>query len=358
VPWQCAVRESKGVHLRNERDDSARCEDKQRPERYLGYDDDACFQWGVIRRDRDTQVRVPGPLPQRLAASGKGPFTSAELDDCSRVLVAIGKSTLERRPDLEVCQILSHGILSQLLGESRVRESEPDGHGPVWQINCRRLGAAVFWRNRIRRCNTWPVDESKPILITAYDPAWPAYFNEIHGYVWPALDGLALRIDHVGSTAVVGLAAKPIIDMDIVVAGGDLITPTIERLAAIGYEWVGDLGVEGRQAFRLVPEKSLPEHHPYLVIENNRAHVDHWLLRDLLGEDAKARDRYAALKRENAAVAAGDLDVYTARKAAFVAELLRGARQQRRLPEVSYWVPNPDELLPLAPRVGKLDQRP
>ena len=199
--------------------------------------------------------------------------------------------------------------------------------------------------------------ESKPTVITAYDPAWPARFSVIHNYVWPAVSGIALRIDHVGSTAVVGLAAKPIIDMDIVVADRDLIAPTIERLAAIGYEWVGDLEVEGREAFELVSEKPLPEHHLYLVIENNRAHVDHWLLRDLLSQDADARDRYAALKRENARVAAGDLKVYTARKAALVAELLRSARQQRQLPEVTYWVPTPDELLPPKPRDEKLGQR-
>jgi GrpB-like predicted nucleotidyltransferase (UPF0157 family) len=197
------------------------------------------------------------------------------------------------------------------------------------------------------------VDESKPIVVAAYDPAWPARFSEIHSYVWPAVSGLALRIDHVGSTAVAGLAAKPIIDMDIVVAGGDLIAPTIERLAAIDYEWVGDLDVAGREAFQLMSEKPLPKHHLYLVTENNRAHVDHWLLRDLLSQDADARDRYAALKRENAIVAAGDLKVYTARKAALVAEMLRSARRQRQLPEVTYWVPTPDELLPPEPRDQK-----
>lgn len=201
------------------------------------------------------------------------------------------------------------------------------------------------------------MDESKAIVVTAYEPAWPARFSEIHSYVWPAVSGLALRIDHVGSTAVAGLAAKPIIDMDIVVTRRDLIAPTIERLAAIGYEWVGDLDVEGREAFELMSEKPLPEHHLYLVVENNRAHVDHWLLRDLLSQDADAKDRYAALKRENAIIAEGDLKVYTARKAALVAELLRSARQQRQLPEVTYWVPTPDELLPPKPRDEKPDQR-
>jgi GrpB-like predicted nucleotidyltransferase (UPF0157 family) len=198
------------------------------------------------------------------------------------------------------------------------------------------------------------MDESTPIVISPYDPVWPARFDEVHDFVWPAVSSVALRIDHVGSTAVVGLAAKPIIDMDIVVASSELIPPTIGRLSTIGYEWVGDLGVEGREAFSLVSRQPIPEHHLYLVVENNRAHVDHWLLRDLLNADPDARDRYAALKRENASVAAGDLKIYTARKAALVAELLRSARQRHRLAEVTYWEPTADELLPPRPHDAKL----
>jgi GrpB-like predicted nucleotidyltransferase (UPF0157 family) len=193
------------------------------------------------------------------------------------------------------------------------------------------------------------MDSATAIVIAPYDPTWPTWFTQVHDYVWPALDGLALRIDHVGSTAVVGLAAKPILDMDIVVSGGDLVAPITERLALIGYEWIGDLGVEGREVFRLRSAHHLPEHHLYLVTENNKAHVDHWLFRDLLSEDTEARDRYEALKKENAIVAAGDLNVYTARKAELVAELLGTARRERGLEEVEYWVPTPAELVPTPP---------
>jgi hypothetical protein len=64
------------------------------------------------------------------------------------------------------------------------------------------------------------------------------------------------------------------------------------------------------------------------------------------------------LKRENARAAAGDLRVYTARKAALVAELLKIARQQRNLPEVSYWVPTADELVPVRSREAEPEQWP
>ena len=124
-----------------------------------------------------------------------------------------------------------------------------------------------------------------------------------------------MRIDHVGSTAVPGLAAKPIIDMDIVVASPADVAPVIERLRATGYRWRGDLGVAGRESFKPPADPNMPRHHLYVVVENNRAHLDHWLLRDLLRRDETARDRYAALKRHNAEQADSNMDVYVAGKA-------------------------------------------
>jgi GrpB-like predicted nucleotidyltransferase (UPF0157 family) len=147
------------------------------------------------------------------------------------------------------------------------------------------------------------------------------------------------RIDHVGSTSVPGLAAKPIIDMDIVVASQADVRPVIARLAGIGYQWRGDLGVSGREAFAGPAGANLPRHHLYLVVENDKPHLDHWLLRDLLREDPAARARYAGLKRQNADLAGGDMEVYVAAKAALVAELLTRARAERGFPPAEYWQP-------------------
>jgi len=180
----------------------------------------------------------------------------------------------------------------------------------------------------------------RDIVVADYDPEWPAWFEAVCRRVWPVIDDIALRIDHVGSTAVPGLAAKPIIDMDIVVAADEGVRRVIDRLAASGYRWCGDLGVRGREAFEPTRDEGLQAHHLYLVVENNRAHADHWLLRDVLREDGEARARYAALKRRNAELAGGDMEVYVAAKARFVAELLTRARAERGLPAVTYW--NPD----------------
>jgi len=173
-----------------------------------------------------------------------------------------------------------------------------------------------------------------------YDPEWPHWFETVRRRVWPVVEDIALRIEHVGSTAVPGLAAKPIVDMDIVVASEDDVRPVIDRLAATGYRWRGDLGVVGREYFKAMKDEGLPPHTPYLVVENNKAHVDHWLLRDMLRGDPEARERYAALKRRNVVLANRDMDVYVAAKAKLVAELLTQARAARGLPPETYWQPD------------------
>ena len=180
---------------------------------------------------------------------------------------------------------------------------------------------------------------TRELVVRDYDPEWPRWFQTLSDYVWPAVRDVAVRIDHVGSTSVPGLAAKPIIDLDIVVAAEHDVRPVIDRLAVIGYRWRGDLGVRGREAFRPPASESLPPNNLYLVVRDNKAHMDHWLLRDLLLSDGEARESYAALKRFNAEQADGDIDVYVAAKANFVAALLTRARAERGFEPESYWDP-------------------
>jgi GrpB-like predicted nucleotidyltransferase (UPF0157 family)/quercetin dioxygenase-like cupin family protein len=178
----------------------------------------------------------------------------------------------------------------------------------------------------------WAISVTQDIVISDYDPTWPAWFDTVRRHVWPAVRDVALCIDHVGSTAVPGLAAKPVIDLDIVVASDHDARLAIEQLATLGYRWRGDLGVPGREAFTAIDDQALPPHNLYVVVENNKAHVDHWLLRDVLRTEPEARRRYAALKKRNAQLADRDIDVYVAAKADFVADLLTRARAERGLP--------------------------
>lgn len=178
------------------------------------------------------------------------------------------------------------------------------------------------------------------VVVEAPNPRWPEWFVEIRTFLAPSLEGSILRVEHVGSTSVPGLAAKPIIDVDVVVRDARDVAPVLGLIESLGYRWLGDLGLEGRETFATPEHSPLPAHHLYLVVENNRAHTDHWLLRDTLRDEATTRDQYASLKRMNASASLGDGDRYTALKAPFVATVLARVRRERGLPAVEYW--NPD----------------
>lgn len=181
------------------------------------------------------------------------------------------------------------------------------------------------------------------VVVVDYDEEWPQSFEAIEAVVWPAVQDVALRIEHVGSTSVPGLAAKPVIDVDIVVDSLVRLDEIETRLASLGYEWRGNLGVDGREAFAATHDLGLCRHHLYLVADESRPYLDHVLLRDLLREDREASRRYGSLKRELARTCA-NVEVYTARKASLIAELLGRARRERGLPDVAYWEPSHDEL--------------
>ena len=227
-------------------------------------------------------------------------------------------------------------------GESGERRLLGAGYAALWDVGEEHEAGSEGGLTAVSVEGDFEVSATavtRDIVVADYDPDWPEWFERIRATVWPAVEGVAVRIDHVGSTSVPGLAAKPVIDMDVVVAAPEDVRPAIDRLAAAGYGWRGDLGVTGREAFAPPAGPDLPAHHLYLVVEDNRAHLDHWLLRDLLRSDATARARYAGLKRHNAEIAKGDIDVYVQQKAALVAELLARAREERGLPAVEYWLP-------------------
>jgi hypothetical protein len=95
-------------------------------------------------------------------------------------------------------------------------------------------------------------------MVVDYDPRWPRLFETIKASIWGAVADVALSVEHVGSTSVPGLAAKPIIDVDVVVAECDLAAG-IKRLTALGYAHRGDLGIPQR-------ERLLARHVPCLTI--------------------------------------------------------------------------------------------
>jgi GrpB-like predicted nucleotidyltransferase (UPF0157 family)/GNAT superfamily N-acetyltransferase len=162
---------------------------------------------------------------------------------------------------------------------------------------------------------------SKPaIVVESYRDSWIDDYNLIRALVWPKIQDIALAIEHVGSTSVPGLSAKPIIDVDVIVESVDKMPMIIERLCEAGYEHRGDLGIEGREAFH-APTNSVRQNF-YVCLDGSLALRNHLILRDHLRENASARRAYGDLKQNLAARFAGDIDAYVEAKTDLILKIL------------------------------------
>jgi GrpB-like predicted nucleotidyltransferase (UPF0157 family) len=148
-------------------------------------------------------------------------------------------------------------------------------------------------------------------------------FESLRRPVWAAVRDVAVSVEHVGSTAVPGLAAKPIIDMDVVARSSANLSEAIKRLATLGYVHRGNLGIEDREAFE--SPHGLPAHHLYVCLEGSAALANHLTLRDFLRRDAVAATEYGRIKKQLAARFPGDIDSYIAGKTDFILTALRNA---------------------------------
>lgn len=158
------------------------------------------------------------------------------------------------------------------------------------------------------------------VQVVEYDPAWPGIFDQLRAYVWPSLSDVALGIEHVGSTSVPGLRAKPVIDACIVVASRNEVPACIQRLASIGYVHRGNLGVPDREAFRRPDE--VPRHHLYLSPRESLSLKNHLGFRDYLRLHPEAAREYGELKTSLARRFPDDIDSYIAGKTEFILHVL------------------------------------
>jgi GrpB-like predicted nucleotidyltransferase (UPF0157 family) len=159
-----------------------------------------------------------------------------------------------------------------------------------------------------------------PVLIQDYDPAWPDAFLKLAARVKASLGSLVVTVEHIGSTAVLGLAAKPIIDLDVVLTSRSDLPEAIRLLATVGYVHEGDLGIIGREAFRSPPGE--PRHHLYVVAAGAKELRRHLAFRDALRADPDLRDKYGALKRSLANQNKHDRNTYGESKSAFIISIV------------------------------------
>lgn len=158
------------------------------------------------------------------------------------------------------------------------------------------------------------------MLILPYQGHWPAAFAEIEQVLSTCLAGLAVRVHHVGSTAVPGLAAKDIIDIDLEYSPLVQLADIKERLASLGYQHNGDQGIPQREVFK---RKARTEDHPILDRITHHLYAcptgspeltRHLKFRNQLRQSAADREQYAKLKQAIAREAGQDKKTYASLK--------------------------------------------
>jgi GrpB-like predicted nucleotidyltransferase (UPF0157 family) len=183
------------------------------------------------------------------------------------------------------------------------------------------------------------------ITVVDYDPSWPDRFAALRDAYTTAMAAAGVpiaAIEHVGSTSVPGLAAKPIIDCDIVVAKAD-VPATASVLVSLGFTPLGELGIPLRWAFK--EPARLSGTNTYVIVNGCLSLRNHIAVRDVLRADAALRDEYAVVKREAGARAAS-IDEYGQAKSAMVQKILAaaGLTDDQRASIAANQVPSHDEL--------------
>ncbi len=169
------------------------------------------------------------------------------------------------------------------------------------------------------------------IIIEAYNPSWSSTFEQLKLVYQACLQDLVLAIEHVGSTSVVGLAAKPIIDIDLVVENEAAMKKVIAQLSTLGYQHRGDLGIVGREAFgrtsektpQVASEREWPAHHLYACLKGSTPLRNHLLFRDYLRAHPAKVSEYTQLKKQLAALYPTNMEEYVAGKTGFITSILK-----------------------------------
>ncbi len=161
----------------------------------------------------------------------------------------------------------------------------------------------------------------KHVVVLPYDEAWGQKFIDIKTELQAVLGDFALSIEHVGSTSVPGLAAKPVIDIDVVINEYSKLDKVITALGKIGYHHVGDQGIAGREVFKYDGKEHLLKHHLYVCAQDCEELKKHLALRDYLRSHPNAVQEYSRVKEEGAALYPYDMDRYIEYKTPFIKKI-------------------------------------
>ena len=164
---------------------------------------------------------------------------------------------------------------------------------------------------------------TRRVVVLPYDVAWQSAFEKIKGEIEEAIGDLIIGIEHIGSTSVEGMSAKPCIDIDVIIEDYSVLAAVVDGLQAIGYIHEGDLGIKDREAFKYSSKEHLQEHHLYVCPKYSEELHRHITFRDFLRSNPEAVKKYSLIKEKAAELFTNNIDGYIEYKTPCIEELYK-----------------------------------
>lgn len=159
---------------------------------------------------------------------------------------------------------------------------------------------------------------TRRVIVRPYDPAWPEAFRAEAARIAAALADLQPGVEHIGSTSVPGLAAKPTIDIVLLVNDLHQLDQRSSAMQALGYEVMGEYGILGRRYFRKLTAEGVHTHHVHAFQQGSMGADRHLAFRDYLRAHAAIARQYGQLKLRQAAAHPNDIEAYMDGKDPFI----------------------------------------
>jgi len=175
------------------------------------------------------------------------------------------------------------------------------------------------------------IRQNKPIVIEEYSSGWATAFDQLQAIYRSRLGSYVAGVEHVGSTSVEGLPAKPVLDIDIIIQDGDLLPTVITVLEELGYRHEGDRGIPGRESFRRTSAHTpvngsthtWPAHNLYVCLAGSISLKNHLAFRNYLRSHPGKARAYGELKKRLATEHPHDIDAYVEGKTTFITGVLK-----------------------------------
>ena len=166
---------------------------------------------------------------------------------------------------------------------------------------------------------------TKRVVVEKWNPQWKYEYEKIVASLGKDIIYNSIKIEHVGSTSVEGLSAKPVIDLDIVIEK-DKFAIIKELLNKKGYEYEGDLGIEGREAFSYSGKEELMTHHLYVCPKDSKELFKHITFRNFLKNNPDLAAEYSNVKEQAAVLYPDDIDKYMEFKSEIIEKIYKKCR--------------------------------